>query len=417
MLLQFSKLKNWEYAPLCFLIAMVLILQFSSIMLPNEAAFDESYYLDSARQVLNNDLTLPEHPPLGQFIIAFGISLFGDNPLGWRFFSVIFGIASLIVFYLTCRQLKLSPYTSFMAVSLLSLDGLFLWLSRLAMLDVFSLTFVFLAFWFYLTGRYYISGLSIGLATLCKLTGGLALLCLMLFWLFSDRKQIQRIAIPVIISIVSFMILLPVIDLMVLHTFTNPIVQISQLIGLTTSSYHEANTVTNITLPWQWIFSLNGFHGEVKFDPTTNKLYYFYNMIINPAIWALIVPGVGCMVYLAIKRNQTALFALCWFAATYLFWIPFISITGRQSYDFYFYPTIGAIIIGISLAITQIMSLRNRLIKLIVPVYMGIVLLLMVQFYPHDPIFLWAWAIVMFLFLLIYSYTDKYNLKEVCHGK
>ncbi len=48
-------------------------------MLPNEAAFDESYYLDSARQVLNNELILSEHPPLGQSIIAAGIALFGDN--------------------------------------------------------------------------------------------------------------------------------------------------------------------------------------------------------------------------------------------------------------------------------------------------------------------------------------------------
>ena len=61
-------------------------------MNPNTTIHDEYYYVPAANNILHGlNLGRLEHPPLAQSIIASGIWLFGNNALGWRFFSVIFG--------------------------------------------------------------------------------------------------------------------------------------------------------------------------------------------------------------------------------------------------------------------------------------------------------------------------------------
>ena len=125
-------------------------------------------------------LTAPEHPPLGQLIIASGIKCFGDNPFGWRFFSVLFGIAGVAIFYLICLSLQMKAKYAFIAAFLLSFENLSFVQSGIAMLDVFSLTFMLGSLWLYLHGRYNLAGISAGLATLVKLSGILVLLLIVL---------------------------------------------------------------------------------------------------------------------------------------------------------------------------------------------------------------------------------------------
>ncbi|GAI29899.1 unnamed protein product, partial [marine sediment metagenome] len=61
-------------------------------MQPTELVFDEQHYVTEARSILQGGDDLHwEHPPLGKLFIVFGMFLFGDNPLGWRFFSILFG--------------------------------------------------------------------------------------------------------------------------------------------------------------------------------------------------------------------------------------------------------------------------------------------------------------------------------------
>ena len=132
------KLTRWEYTPLCLLVLIVLIIHFSTIMQPSALIFDESYYVPAARSIIQGTGTdIIEHPPLGQLLIVSGISLFGDGPLGWRFFSVIFGAVSIVLFYLICRQLKMPRNTSFLATFLFSIENMSFILAGIAMLDVF----------------------------------------------------------------------------------------------------------------------------------------------------------------------------------------------------------------------------------------------------------------------------------------
>lgn len=82
---------------------------------------------------------------------------------------------------------------------------------------------------------------------------------------------------------------------------------------------------------------------------------------VSFTIWALIIPSVLYMVFRVIKGSNAALFGGLWFASTYLLWLPLNVLTDRISYMFYIYPTVGAIILGVSLGFSQLLSVTQRL--------------------------------------------------------
>ncbi|MEE9583236.1 MAG: phospholipid carrier-dependent glycosyltransferase, partial [Dehalococcoidales bacterium] len=178
-----TRFSRWEYAGLLMLVLVTLVLHFSVIMAPDEPLFDEQYYIPDARLIIDGEGTEhPEHPPLGKLFIVAGIELFGDNPLGWRFFSVLLGTTSIIFFYLICRRLTLSKRVSFLATFLIAFETLSFVHAGIALLDVYSLVFALAAFWLYLRGNYAMSGVAIGLSALAKLNGALVLPVIVLHW-------------------------------------------------------------------------------------------------------------------------------------------------------------------------------------------------------------------------------------------
>src|SRR5690606_15497935 len=88
-----------------------------------------------------------EHPPLGKELIAIGIALFGDRPLGWRLPSALFGTLGL---FAAMRALWFASLSRFAALAygvlLATAVPLFIH-SRIAMLDVFMCSFALVALW------------------------------------------------------------------------------------------------------------------------------------------------------------------------------------------------------------------------------------------------------------------------------
>ena len=60
---------------------------------PPRLIWDEIYFPVFARDYLNGTPFFDLHPPLGKFIIAAGIALVGDTPVGWRVMPALFGCA------------------------------------------------------------------------------------------------------------------------------------------------------------------------------------------------------------------------------------------------------------------------------------------------------------------------------------
>jgi len=107
-----------------------------------ETYFDEIYYVRSAEQYLN--LQVPyewTHPPLGKLIIAFGISVFGFNPFGWRIMGVIFATLMIPLIYVLGKRLFGTWVGGFASAFLLAFDFMHFTMARIATVDTYVVFF------------------------------------------------------------------------------------------------------------------------------------------------------------------------------------------------------------------------------------------------------------------------------------
>jgi dolichyl-phosphate-mannose--protein O-mannosyl transferase len=123
-------------------LAALLVLLFR-IGVPATHVLDEAHYVPAAQGVLEalTDRNY-EHPPLGKLLIAAGLALFGDDPLGWRFMSVVFGASTLGAIYLWARALFAERRAALMTVALSAVNHHVYVMSRVAMLDGFMVAFM-----------------------------------------------------------------------------------------------------------------------------------------------------------------------------------------------------------------------------------------------------------------------------------
>ncbi len=158
---------DWRVA---WLIALTItlvafILRIVELTRPTGLMFDETYYAKDAYALLQsgfernwaegaNDAAIGGdfsglqetgafivHPPVGKWLIALGIHLFGFNAFGFRFPSLIAGCGLILVVFFLARRLSRSTLIGAVAALLLSLDGLHFAMSRIALLDIFQAFF------------------------------------------------------------------------------------------------------------------------------------------------------------------------------------------------------------------------------------------------------------------------------------
>lgn len=147
------------------------VLRFTRLDTPHSLVFDETYYVKDAYSYLvsgyerswpdkANDafnagnpnvlLDTPEyvvHPPVGKWMIAFGMWLFGpDNPFGWRFGAALTGTVSIFLLALIAQKLFRSHFLGAVAGLLLAVDGHHLVMSRTSLLDIFLMFWLLAAF-------------------------------------------------------------------------------------------------------------------------------------------------------------------------------------------------------------------------------------------------------------------------------
>ena len=159
-------------------VALAGLLRFWNLAHPGQIVFDETYYVKDSASLLHfgyerawpenaddsfaagtpvspeNKPSYVVHPPLGKWMIAVGMWMFGtDNPLGWRFSSALVGTLSVAVLIWVGWLLFRSVTLASIAGLLLAVDGLHLVQSRLALLDIFLMFWLLLAFAFLVADR------------------------------------------------------------------------------------------------------------------------------------------------------------------------------------------------------------------------------------------------------------------------
>src|SRR5215207_5413479 len=136
------------------LAVLAVTLSLPRLTTPSDYVFDELYYAFTASKYVAGDeaysTAVPPdddpaiewtHPPMAKLLIAGGILVAGDNPLGWRIASVVFGAAGAVVVYFLALSLTGSQAASVLAPGLLLMDGLYLVESRTGMSNLFVLVF------------------------------------------------------------------------------------------------------------------------------------------------------------------------------------------------------------------------------------------------------------------------------------
>lgn len=137
--------------PLGWCVAIALAfwaLMLVRLTIPTTPYFDEVHYLPAAREYWAlGKFVNREHPLLGKELIALGIQLFGDRALGWRFFPSLAGVVTL---FAAMRAIWCASQSRFatLAYGILVATGFYVFVNaRIAMLDIFMVAFVMLAYW------------------------------------------------------------------------------------------------------------------------------------------------------------------------------------------------------------------------------------------------------------------------------
>ena len=150
---------------------------------PDKFYFDEVHYVPAARQMLapatSEPVLNPMHPPLAKQLIALSIQGFGDGPLGWRYPGVLFGSLAIVAVYL-CGLALFTARGPAIASALIAFFNQMLFVqSRIAMLDIFALTFGLFAIAAFMHGYrkqrpqlwFALAGLACGLSIAGKWSG------------------------------------------------------------------------------------------------------------------------------------------------------------------------------------------------------------------------------------------------------
>ncbi len=137
------------------------VLRFTDLSRPHQLVFDETYYVKQAYSLLQvgyelrwpeeadasftagspdvflDEADYPVHPPVGKWMIAAGIALFGvQSSFGWRFTTAVVGTLMVLMTARIGRRLLGSTLLGCTAGLLLAVDGLHLVHSRTSLLDL-----------------------------------------------------------------------------------------------------------------------------------------------------------------------------------------------------------------------------------------------------------------------------------------
>ena len=164
---------------------------------PKGFVFDEVYYAQNAHSLLLHGVELDPktgvgqfivHPPVGKWMIAIGIKIFGYHEFGWRISAALVGTVSIVMIFYIAKRLFNNYFLALAAGILMSADGIHLVMSRTGLLDIFLMFFTLLGFFFLLRNQHYLAGFSLGLATATKWSGIYYLVAYLGFSLYVDYR-------------------------------------------------------------------------------------------------------------------------------------------------------------------------------------------------------------------------------------
>ena len=385
---------------------------------PNKLVFDETYYVKDAWTLwntgsekawpqdanaafepgqVNGFLTDPSfvvHPPLGKWIIGFGMWLFGpDNSFAWRISVALLSIAAVGLIMMIAKILFQTQVWALAAGFLFAIDGHAIVLGRTGLLDSMLMFFALLAFYFlvrHLQSRrleaptwsqpwLLAAGVTLGAAAAVKWSGLYFLAAFGLYVAASDAIERRQQALSALSdgeklpvsswllpsglqALISFTLLVPTALATYVASWTGWLV--------TADGYDRSSHENPFMALWQYHLDAYGFHINLHTphsyasSPLTwlfsiRPTSFFYEGLAegeggcasasgcssaitalgNPFIWFLAAASVLLLAYLFITRkSKVGGLILLGIVGGYLPWLAFLNRTVFQFYAIAFLP-------------------------------------------------------------------------------
>ena len=410
----FDPRKNIYDRVLIYLIVVSSALRILWLNNPPDPIFDGKFYVNAARIILGlasdprfhvgatPGIDPSGHAPLATGIITFFIMIFGDNAYSFRAPSVIFGIFSILIFYILAKKLSANPKLALIASFLYSFDNLVFITSRIAMLDIFMLAFMILGFYFCINNKMVLSAITIALSVLSKYTGALAIGVIIAYYLLKKSDQSKNYNFMNRLKGIERFIIVFFVTFLSLHAFLgwlyggyiNPF---NHMFGFISYAAKLARPQLEgiASYPWQWLMN----EAQIPYYVVTGRVTHGGEYIMTvtlkafigamtPAIIYLTIPSIAYTTYRYVRiRDNASLFILLWFIFTYLPYYPMSLIMHRIMYIFYFLSAIPAVCLAISYGIWDLRSIFKKhtiLHLIIICVYLAMVLFGFYMLFPFK---------------------------------
>jgi len=173
-----ARAKAWFWGGPLAVTLFAAVLRLVNLGSPHAIVFDETFYVKDAWSLWNNgyesiwnsdadaqlvagktdgfstDASYVVHPPLGKWIIALGMFIFGPaNSFGWRIGVALAGIVAVWLIVLITRRLTGSTLLGVIAGGLMAIDGSAIVMSRVSILDNILMVLTLTAFYLVVLDR------------------------------------------------------------------------------------------------------------------------------------------------------------------------------------------------------------------------------------------------------------------------
>lgn len=190
------------FLPEILIFVFALVTRFVNLGYPKNHIFDEVYHAFTAQEMFKGNPAAWEwwntpppsfayewtHPPLAKEFMWLSISIFGDNPFAWRFFSALFGTGVIVLIYFISFHLFKNRRIALLSSFVASLSGLLLVMSRIAMNDSYFLFFSLLAILMFLKDKKLLMGIFLGLSLSSKWTAVFTIILIGYLYILKLKK-------------------------------------------------------------------------------------------------------------------------------------------------------------------------------------------------------------------------------------
>ncbi|SDZ27725.1 Dolichyl-phosphate-mannose-protein mannosyltransferase [Herbiconiux ginsengi] len=175
-----ARQRLWRWGGPIAVTLLAAVLRLVNLAHPHAIVFDETFYVKDAwttwnlgyeaswpanpdqqfaagdTNIFRTDPSFAVHPPLGKWIIALGLAVFGaDSSFGWRISVAVCGILLVLLTTLIATKLFKSTLLGTIAGFLLAIDGHAIVMSRVGILDGIVALFCLLGFGAVLMDRHW----------------------------------------------------------------------------------------------------------------------------------------------------------------------------------------------------------------------------------------------------------------------